>query len=244
MQFPPGTIPHCQCQQGILDETVVFSIPLTSLDCGASDLLSGVLRGCRKELIGIILVKELILVDKEASTRVGELKMRSAPQLRADTRLYDMLRLFETGRCHMAVLVQPPAQSTPRPSTGGFTICLAACSGRVSTACSGRLTTAMTACSLHAAFWVVGRYHVCRLCSFSCCLQNPPRSQHWCVCLVACSGSVTVACSDSLPSSRSLPCEHCRLLWLQCRKAKQIASVANFGATLLTGMCRVRSMGP
>ena len=75
----------------------------------------------RKELIGIILVKELILVDKDASTRVGELKMRSAPQLRADTRLYDMLRLFETGRCHMAVLVQPPAPSTPRPSTG---VCL------------------------------------------------------------------------------------------------------------------------
>ncbi|KAK9904059.1 hypothetical protein WJX75_003555 [Coccomyxa subellipsoidea] len=74
--------------------------------------------GNRKELIGIILVKELILVDKETSTRVGELKMRSAPQLRADTRLYDMLRLFATGRCHMAVLVQPPAQSTPRPETG------------------------------------------------------------------------------------------------------------------------------
>ena len=57
-------------------------------------------------------------MDKEANTRVGDLKMRSAPQLRADTRLYDMLRLFETGRCHMAVLVQPPGQSTPRTSVG------------------------------------------------------------------------------------------------------------------------------
>ncbi|CAL8470532.1 g10074 [Coccomyxa elongata] len=74
--------------------------------------------GNKKELIGIILVKELILVDKEANTRVGDLKMRSAPQLRADTRLYDMLRLFETGRCHMAVLVQPPGQSTPCTSAG------------------------------------------------------------------------------------------------------------------------------
>lgn len=82
------------------------------------------LHGCRKELIGIILVKELILVDKEANTRVGDLKMRSAPQLRADTRLYDMLRLFETGRCHMAVLVQPPGQSTPRTSAGQSALCV------------------------------------------------------------------------------------------------------------------------
>ena len=34
--------------------------------------------------------------------------MRALPFLRADTRLYDMLRLFESGRCHMAVLVSPP----------------------------------------------------------------------------------------------------------------------------------------
>jgi hypothetical protein len=100
------------------------------------------LLACRKELIGIILVKELILVDKETSTRVGELKMRSAPQLRADTRLYDMLRLFATGRCHMAVLVQPPAQSTPRPETGVFAV---ACFGSV---CPGQTTHPVSAICL------------------------------------------------------------------------------------------------
>jgi metal transporter CNNM len=73
----------------------------------------------RKDIIGIILVKELILIDKGASIRVGDLKMRSAPHLRTDTRLYDMLRLFETGRCHMAVLEGPPGQATPRSSAGG-----------------------------------------------------------------------------------------------------------------------------
>ena len=63
--------------------------------------------------MGIILTKELILVDKAACQRVGELKMRSAPQLNSETRLYDMLRLFETGRCHMAVLAHNPG--TPLP---------------------------------------------------------------------------------------------------------------------------------
>ena len=70
----------------------------------------------RKELIGIILVKELILVDKNANIKVGDLKMRSAPQLKSDTRLYDMLRLFEMGRCHMAVL---GSSSKPTTSPGG-----------------------------------------------------------------------------------------------------------------------------
>ena len=55
-------------------------------------------------------MKELILVDKDAGVRVGDLKLRSAPQLKSDTRLYDMLRLFETGRCHLAVLVQAPGK--------------------------------------------------------------------------------------------------------------------------------------
>lgn len=56
----------------------------------------------------MFLVKELVLVDKSQKCPVSTLKLRSAPRLRADTALYDMLRLFETGRCHMAVLSQPP----------------------------------------------------------------------------------------------------------------------------------------
>lgn len=52
----------------------------------------------------MILVKELALVDKHANTPLSTLKMRSLPFLRANMPLYDLLRLFETGRCHMAVL--------------------------------------------------------------------------------------------------------------------------------------------
>ena len=75
---------------------------------GVPVALTGFFGLSRKDIIGIVLVKELILIDKAASVRVGDLKMRSAPYLKSDTRLYDMLRLFETGRCHMAVLVQAP----------------------------------------------------------------------------------------------------------------------------------------
>eukprot|EP00884_Botryococcus_braunii_P005984 jgi/Botrbrau1/15387/Bobra.43_2s0015.1 len=69
--------------------------------------------GNRSEIVGQILVKELILVDMNASVRVSDITMRSLPFLRCDTNLYDMLRLFEAGRCHMAVLqsVPPPRAS-------------------------------------------------------------------------------------------------------------------------------------
>ena len=58
-------------------------------------------------MIGLILVKELAMVDKAAHTPVSTLKMRSLPFLRASTPLYDLLHLFEVGRCHMAVLTGP-----------------------------------------------------------------------------------------------------------------------------------------
>ena len=64
-------------------------------------------------MLGLILVKELILWDHSTRTEVGVLKMRSMPLLRADTRLYDMLRLFETCRCHMALLVRHGSGAEP-----------------------------------------------------------------------------------------------------------------------------------
>ena len=35
--------------------------------------------------------------------------MRPIPQLRADTAMYDLLKLFQTGRTHMVLLTRPPA---------------------------------------------------------------------------------------------------------------------------------------
>ena len=47
---------------------------------------------------------------------MSEIKLRSLPFLRADTPVYDMLRLFETGRCHMALLTEPPDSRTGESS--------------------------------------------------------------------------------------------------------------------------------
>ncbi len=74
---------------------------------------------CRDQIIGIFLAKELMLMDKQQEMAVTALKLRSAPYLRADIALYDMLRLFETGRCHMAVLTQPLRKEGIHPAEVG-----------------------------------------------------------------------------------------------------------------------------
>lgn len=63
--------------------------------------------GNRAEILGIILVKELIMIDPKAGIKVSSIKVRSLPHLLADTPMYDMLKLFELGRSHMAVLTHP-----------------------------------------------------------------------------------------------------------------------------------------
>lgn len=40
---------------------------------------------CRREIMGLILVKELALLDPESGTLVRDVKMRPLPMLRADT---------------------------------------------------------------------------------------------------------------------------------------------------------------
>lgn len=70
---------------------------------------------CRLEILGIVLVKELVLVDTHAQTRVADLRIRSLPYLRADIAMYDLLKLFQTGRSHMVVLTKPPQ---PLPAAG------------------------------------------------------------------------------------------------------------------------------
>jgi metal transporter CNNM len=67
--------------------------------------------GDRLNIIGILLVKELILVDPKAKVHVSSMKVRSLPRLLAETPMYDMLKLFELGRSHMAILTQPTKEA-------------------------------------------------------------------------------------------------------------------------------------
>lgn len=49
-------------------------------------------------IIGLVLVKELGLVDETAGVRIKELRLREMPFLRADVPLYDVLKIFRFGR--------------------------------------------------------------------------------------------------------------------------------------------------
>ena len=90
----------------ILDASTLESI----LKSGHSRILVHK-KGDRAKIIGIILVKELILVDPNANQPISSMKIRHVPHLLAETPMYDMLRLFKTGRTHMAVLTQPTLEA-------------------------------------------------------------------------------------------------------------------------------------
>jgi len=62
----------------------------------------------RKDVVGIILVKELLqyrLCGQDVP--VSMIRLRSIPRLSGAIPMYDLLRLFQTGRTHIAMLTQP-----------------------------------------------------------------------------------------------------------------------------------------
>jgi metal transporter CNNM len=70
--------------------------------------------GNKSDILGILLVKELILVDIHAGIKVSSMKVRSLPSLLAEIPMYDMLKLFELGRSHMVLLTQPTREALAR----------------------------------------------------------------------------------------------------------------------------------
>lgn len=56
------------------------------------------------DIVGLVLVKELLQYRSSEAVPVSMLRLRSLPRLPAATAMYDMLKLFRTGRSHMAVL--------------------------------------------------------------------------------------------------------------------------------------------
>ena len=93
----------------ILDKATLESI----LKSGHSRILVH-RKGDRTKIIGLVLVKELILVDPNANQPISVMKIRHIPHLLAETPMYDMLRLFKTGRTHMCVLTQPTLEAISR----------------------------------------------------------------------------------------------------------------------------------
>jgi hypothetical protein len=62
----------------------------------------------KKDILGLILVKECLeYVTKYPNSKVSSLRIRPLPRLSATTPMYELLKLFRTGRAHMALLTQP-----------------------------------------------------------------------------------------------------------------------------------------
>eukprot|EP00667_Euglena_gracilis_P006933 EG_transcript_6997 len=59
------------------------------------------------QILGMILVKSLILFNSERATPIRECNLRKVPFVPTTKPLYDMLNLFQEGRSHMAVAVDP-----------------------------------------------------------------------------------------------------------------------------------------
>lgn len=114
---------HKRAKAAMTPLDMVFMLPFdATLD---EETLTGILAsghsripvhrpGNRSDILGILLTKELILVDIHAGIKVSSMKVRSLPHLLAETPMYDMLKLFELGRSHMAVLTQPTKAALTR----------------------------------------------------------------------------------------------------------------------------------
>mmetsp|Transcript_20191 Transcript_20191/g.56245 ORF Transcript_20191/g.56245 Transcript_20191/m.56245 type:complete len:781 (+) Transcript_20191:38-2380(+) len=74
----------------------------------------------RSDIVGVIMIKEMLLVNPADQLPVSSLNIRELPHLPADTPMYDMLKVFESGKSHMALLVKGrhrTASIQPEPST-------------------------------------------------------------------------------------------------------------------------------
>lgn len=63
--------------------------------------------GNRQSILGILLVKELVLLDPSMKVRVDTLHIRPAPFLSSDTPMWALLKIFKSGRSHMVMLTKP-----------------------------------------------------------------------------------------------------------------------------------------
>ncbi|KAJ3228449.1 hypothetical protein HK099_000004 [Clydaea vesicula] len=59
----------------------------------------------KQNVIGVLLVKQLLLLDPDDGTPLVEVKIRSLPRIRPDTPPFEILRKFQNGGSHMALVV-------------------------------------------------------------------------------------------------------------------------------------------
>ncbi|KAI3423938.1 hypothetical protein D9Q98_009772 [Chlorella vulgaris] len=76
----------------------------------------------KQNIVGLVIVKELLMVDEDAGVRIRDLRLRDLPFISADTLLYDVLKVFRHSRFHMACLTRPVANSSRLEVVGIITI--------------------------------------------------------------------------------------------------------------------------
>ncbi|KAJ3331696.1 hypothetical protein HDU76_002454 [Blyttiomyces sp. JEL0837] len=101
----------------------VQMVPLTSkldretmqtlMDAGHSRV--PVYNASREDIIGVVLVKQLVLLDPDDAIPLADIRIGRLPRIRNDTPLYEILHVFEEGGSHMAVVVEeiPIEQKVP-----------------------------------------------------------------------------------------------------------------------------------
>ncbi|XP_010555687.1 PREDICTED: DUF21 domain-containing protein At5g52790 isoform X2 [Tarenaya hassleriana] len=62
--------------------------------------------GIPRTIIGFILVKNLIKIRAEDETTIRDIPIRRMPRVNTNLPLYDILNIFQTGRSHMAAVVE------------------------------------------------------------------------------------------------------------------------------------------
>ncbi|KAL6775935.1 hypothetical protein ACKKBG_A19145 [Auxenochlorella protothecoides x Auxenochlorella symbiontica] len=60
----------------------------------------------KANIVGVVLVKELVLAEMDGHKRIKDMRIREVPCLRSDIPLYDVLKIFRTGKSHMACLTK------------------------------------------------------------------------------------------------------------------------------------------
>eukprot|EP01127_Copromyxa_protea_P002140 TRINITY_DN12029_c0_g1_i1.p1 TRINITY_DN12029_c0_g1~~TRINITY_DN12029_c0_g1_i1.p1 ORF type:complete len:492 (-),score=63.28 TRINITY_DN12029_c0_g1_i1:85-1560(-) len=59
----------------------------------------------RDNIVGMLIVKNLIDIPRDVPTRVSDLPIEPVPTVPASLELYHLLNIFQTGSCHMAIIV-------------------------------------------------------------------------------------------------------------------------------------------
>jgi metal transporter CNNM len=83
----------------LLDENIIQSIA----DAGHSRI--PIYEREKDNILGIMLVKNLILLDDTVDTYIRDLDLINAPRMKTDTNLFDAINFFQEGASHMAIVV-------------------------------------------------------------------------------------------------------------------------------------------